>query len=166
MFYTLLRRKLSFFTVIASIVFGLVSCSSAPTPSTFTHNFLGNAGVEKTANISFNVTDQQAYGLAKAWLMTKRNAKLLSDDSAGGVLSGTGDVEKYTYTGTYRIFISNGIARITVSFHVINDYDITMPYNFTDSNIKSAYNEADKRAERLANELAENEINSFRKSLN
>ena len=86
-----------------------------------------NATANRTINISYDVTDQQAYGLAKAWITFRGGDYVIrTDDSVGGVLAATGRLRRVQsadfYDWTCRIFIANGIAKMDFSVS-------TLPYD-------------------------------------
>jgi hypothetical protein len=160
--------------ILALAVFVLAACeSSPPPPRTYEFKPSALADAEKSENVAYTVTDQQAYGLAKAWVMSKSNIDLRTDDSSAGVLYAEGNSYGYSINSGFRrqywfvinIFITNGIAKINYSAHLNAEYTVTLQ-RVTDAIMDAAIADAERRAANDVNELVNSEIASFRAALN
>ena len=157
------KKQLSVVLIVlaVAVVFDVVGCSSTPpTPSLYDVS----ATADRTVNVSYRVTDQQAYAIAKAWFnldMSKyAYSRIVTDDSTGGVLATTGG---YVYNDNYdnitwssRIIIADGIARIDLTTKSIGRYD---------SRYVSRADGQDS-VKQFANYYADETIKSFREAFN
>jgi len=140
----------------------LAACGSSPPP---VREYQVSSTAERTVEVRYTVTDQQAYALAKAWLTLRSySVNIRTDDSAGGVLAATGDVsglrvdnedrQVYPHYFSCRIVIANGVARL--------NYTATRNRTYRDTSYESAkgYNDYN------TNNAADDTVNSFRKAFN
>jgi hypothetical protein len=143
-----MRKTIGKIFLVAFIIVMIGACSSSPS----TYQYSVSATAERTENVRYNITDQQAYSIAKAWVMAIGNATLRSDDSAGGALSAIGSNNYWNWS--CNIFVANGIAKIT--------WSNTYKDNIWETSRGSAENYASSRA----SAEAERQINSFVRAYN
>jgi hypothetical protein len=159
-----MKKQIALGVLIVAVLV-LASCSSSPTP--VTHDF-GDYGIlDKSDSVSYSMNDQQAFGLAKAWIMTKnksnvRPATLLTDEIASGVLVGEG--QDYDHSWRVQIFLTDGTARIDYHVYTYQTLKQTIP-SISDTYWVPAQAAATRNAEKVANDIADREINAFRSAM-
>ena len=132
--------------VFCFVVVLIGACASSPS----TYEYSVSSTAERTANVQYTVTDQQAYSIAKAWVTSMGNAQLRSDDSEGGALSAIGSNRNWNWSCT--IFVANRVARITFSC------------TYRDNIWAVSRVGAENQAASVANEWADDRITSFQSS--
>jgi hypothetical protein len=147
-----MQREKLFVKVFYITVFIMLlgACSSSPTY----YNYPVSSTSNKTVEVPYKITDQQAYAISKAWV-SLWGGRILTDDSNGGVLAASGvvyartkveneDREIYPHSYTLRIFIANGVARLdysaTKNTEVGTNYEAAK--GFADHNTSNAVNDA------------------------